>query len=206
MTFDTTVPNASQSPGIFPAQNNTNFVRLKTLINSDHVFNDTAQATDGVHRQVTLIDRAIPTTLPLGTNSVLYSFLASDSSSDLWFFNGTLNNQVNWRSLQGTCTMSSTFSNVVDIPPNCYGVIYMFRDSGTEGMVNASGTFASTNSLVSGFSYAQKFASGRDPGETIRFGFFGDGASGLTLRARNDKGIAIYDGVWQYRAFYRLIS
>lgn len=73
MTFDPNVPNGGQSPGLFPPQNNTNFARIKTTFNADHVFNDTAQATDGVHRQVTLIARADPSSLPAGTNGIFYN-------------------------------------------------------------------------------------------------------------------------------------
>jgi hypothetical protein len=92
MTFDPSVPNAAQSPGLFPAQNNTNYTRVKTIINADHVFNDTAQSTDGVHRQMTLISRAHPVALPAGTNSMLYSF--SGSTQQLWFYDGASHFQM----------------------------------------------------------------------------------------------------------------
>lgn len=94
MTFDPNVPNASQSPGLFPAQNNTNFARLKTIINADHVFNDTAQTTDGVHRQVTLISRAVPVSLPGGTNAILYSWVDALSRTQLRFYNGSTDVQL----------------------------------------------------------------------------------------------------------------
>lgn len=91
MTYSPNVPNAAQSPGLFPAQNNTNFTRLKTIINADHVFNDTAIVnTDGIHRQVTMVTRASPspTPLPLGQSAILYSKLDSLSRSQLWYYNG----------------------------------------------------------------------------------------------------------------------
>lgn len=94
MTFNPSVPNAAQSPGLFPAQNSTNFTRLKTIINADHVFNDTAQATDGVHRQVTLISRATPAVLPAGTNGILYSKVDTLGSSQVYFWNGAVDYQV----------------------------------------------------------------------------------------------------------------
>lgn len=73
MTFDANVPNGGQSPGLFPTQANTNFARLKTLINAEHVFNDTAGVTDGVHKQMTTINRSDPVSLPAGTNFMFYS-------------------------------------------------------------------------------------------------------------------------------------
>ncbi len=88
MTFDPSVPNAAQSPGLFPPQNSTNFTRLKTIINADHVFNDTAQTTDGVHRQVTLIARAVPGALPAGTNAILYANVDTLGATQLRFYNG----------------------------------------------------------------------------------------------------------------------
>lgn len=89
MTFDTTVPNASQSPGLFPVQNSTNFTRLKTIINADHVFNDTAQSTDGLHRQCTMLTRAQPVALPMGSNAILYSWIDAFGQTQLRYYNGT---------------------------------------------------------------------------------------------------------------------
>lgn len=73
MSYNNNVPNASQSPGLFPTQGSTNFTRLKTVFNSEHVFNDTAAADDGVHRQMTTVDRSDPSSLPAGTNFIYYS-------------------------------------------------------------------------------------------------------------------------------------
>lgn len=92
MTFDPAIPKAAQSPGLFPTQNNTNYTRLKTIINADHVFNDTAASTDGVHRQMTLVSRTHPVSLPVGTNSMLYSF--SGTTQQLWFYDGSTNFQL----------------------------------------------------------------------------------------------------------------
>lgn len=72
MTFVINVPNAGQSPGLFPAQNNTNFSRLKAIQSGDHVFNDTAQPDDGVHKQSTMVARTDPSSLPAGTNGMNY--------------------------------------------------------------------------------------------------------------------------------------
>ncbi len=94
MTFNPNVPNASESPGLFPVQCNTNFARLKTIINKDHVFNNSAQATDGVHRQATMVARADPVALPAGTNGILYTWLDSFAQAQLKYWNGTSYFQV----------------------------------------------------------------------------------------------------------------
>lgn len=72
MTFDASVPNSGQSPGLLPIQGSTNFTRLKQLINAEHVFNDSTGVTDGVHKQMTMINRTNPVTLPAGTNGMIY--------------------------------------------------------------------------------------------------------------------------------------
>lgn len=204
MTYDPSIPNASQSPGLFPPQNNANFTRLKTIINADHVFNDTAQATDGVHRQVTFVNRAVPVAVPAGTNSMVYGFTAADTQNDLWFYNSSLNNQLNWRELTGTVAITASFTNIVAIPANCYGYVYLYRDFGATGVFISAGTFASNNSLTNGFSYAEKFIAGSSATQLIRLGFSGDGASGLFLRGRNDNSSS-FNGLYTYKVFYRLM-
>ena len=52
MTFSTAVPAATDSPAIFPAQNQTNMTRLKTIVQADHQFNLTAAANDGYHNLI----------------------------------------------------------------------------------------------------------------------------------------------------------
>ena len=92
MTFDVTVPNAGQSPGMFPVQNATNFARLQTIIAADHVFNDTAQATDGIHKEVTLLNQVDPVALPAG-NGILYTKIVSGVSQLFWW-NGVTYQQI----------------------------------------------------------------------------------------------------------------
>lgn len=132
MTFDPNVPNAGQSPGLFPPQNNTNFARLKTIINADHVFNDTAQTTDGVHRQVTMISRAQPVVLPGGTNSILYSWLDGAGQTQLRFYNGANDFQLTPLGSAPTKVTGSvalagnaTSGTIYTIPDNSYGTIFV---------------------------------------------------------------------------------
>ncbi len=147
MTYDPSVPNAAQSPGLFPPQNSTNFTRLKTLINADHVFNDTAQTTDGVHRQVTLIARAIPVVLPAGTNAILYTALDSVGQAQLNFYNGVLNFTLTPPPLRvvGTATIGASSQTTIYADPG-----FFYAGSGV--------TFVSGSS-VSSFSYLVKSGS-----------------------------------------------
>lgn len=52
MTYDPAVPQSSESPSVFPGQGQANFGRLKTIIEADHQFNNTAQANDGYHNVI----------------------------------------------------------------------------------------------------------------------------------------------------------
>ncbi len=90
MTFNPSVPNAAQSPGLFPPQNNTNFTRLKNIINADHVFNDTEPFpnNDGVHRQVTILNRAPPAgAIASGAAGIMYAAANAMGNSELAYYN-----------------------------------------------------------------------------------------------------------------------
>lgn len=132
MTFDPNIPNAGQSPGLFPPQNNTNFARLKTIVNADHVFNDTAQSTDGFHRQATMIVRAQPGGLPVGSNAILYAWLDSAGQTQLRFYNGANDFQLTPQiaaptKVTGSVALAAgaTSGTIYTIPDNSYGTIFV---------------------------------------------------------------------------------
>jgi hypothetical protein len=167
MTYNPNRPNAGESPGVFPAQANTNFTRLKTLINADHVFNDTAAATDGVHRQMTMVARSTPGSLPAGTNAIAYTKLDSAGRAQLRYYNGatdvaisppvivaavnfngtgaignqTIRSQLNVTSVNKTATGTYTVTFTSALANNNYIVQLT-------GMRNASGDIS--NGLVAG--------------------------------------------------------
>lgn len=58
MTFDALIPLASDSPGIFPAQSQANFTRLRDIIAADHQFNNSAAANDGYHNLIHMTPQA----------------------------------------------------------------------------------------------------------------------------------------------------
>ena len=64
MTFNAAIPLNSNSPAIFPAQSQTNFGRLQTLLGANHQFNLTASANDGFHTLINLIPQAPSGPLP----------------------------------------------------------------------------------------------------------------------------------------------
>jgi hypothetical protein len=132
MTFDPNIPNAGQSPGLFPPQNNQNFARIKTIINADHVFNDTAQSTDGFHRQATMIVRAQPGGLPVGSNAILYAWLDGAGQTQLRFYNGATDYQLTPlvagpTKVTGSVALAgnATSGTIYTIPNNSFGTIFV---------------------------------------------------------------------------------
>lgn len=93
MNYSVGVPNAAQSPGLFPAQSNTNFLRLKSIINAEHNFTDGSATAEGIHKQCTFVNRDTPGGLPAG-NGVLYSKADSLGASQLNWYNGASNIQL----------------------------------------------------------------------------------------------------------------
>lgn len=58
MTFNPAVPLNSDSPSVFPSQNQTNMSRLQTIVGANHQFNNTAAADDGYHNLVVMTPQA----------------------------------------------------------------------------------------------------------------------------------------------------
>lgn len=57
MTFNATYPDADASPDLMPAQMQANWARLQTIIGAQHVFNASADGTDGDHKVVELTNQ-----------------------------------------------------------------------------------------------------------------------------------------------------
>lgn len=87
MTFNPNWPNAADSPGIFPPQNNINYAGLRKIINKDHNFLDTfgTDPTAGAHKKVTFLNLASAPVTTAGGNGILYSFPDSGLTTQLWF-------------------------------------------------------------------------------------------------------------------------
>ncbi len=64
MTFNAAVPLNSDSPAIFPSQNQVNMSRLQTLLGANHQFNLTAAADDGYHNLIVMTEQAPTGALP----------------------------------------------------------------------------------------------------------------------------------------------
>lgn len=199
MTFSTNVPNSGQNPSLFPNQSNTNFSRLKTIISGDHVFNDTAADNDGVHNQVTYVNRTAPSSLLTGTNLINYSRNAQDSVPDQWYYDGAANHQTTWREQRGTVAMTTSYANIgAALPADSWGDILMFFNNGTYIEVQKA-SFACSNAFVFCWGY-DMIANGDSNTTLIQFGN-STASTGLAIRGKLVSGSV---GTWEYRITYRV--
>jgi hypothetical protein len=83
MSYDPSIPSATSSPAVFPAQCQTNWGRLQTIVSSDHQFNLGAATNDGYHN---LVHMQIPSTLPTGALSSLGRLYVNTAGSYVQLF------------------------------------------------------------------------------------------------------------------------
>jgi hypothetical protein len=168
MTFNAAVPLNSDSPSIFPAQNQTNMSRLQTIISADHQFNLSVAPNDGYHNVVHLTQQA-PSGVLAATGRIYVKssggaiclFYMDDAGNEYQItpsppiravvnFNGTGSNgaqtirsQFNVTSVIKTNTGKYTINFTNPMPDNKYIV-------SITGMRNSSGDIS--NGLVAGSS------------------------------------------------------
>jgi len=90
MTFNPGIPVKTQSPALFPDQMQADLNRLQTIIEADHVFNNTAQADDGIHKQVKFLNRLSPVGSPLvnGESGIMWTQPDTLGNSTVFWYNG----------------------------------------------------------------------------------------------------------------------
>lgn len=92
MTFNVSVPNASQSPSVFPPQASTNWTRIRDNFNVDHNFLNTFANNQGMHKQVNFLAKtssSVP--LPIDSNGILFGYAdpnVIDPGTQLYWYNG----------------------------------------------------------------------------------------------------------------------
>lgn len=130
MSFNASVPLNSDSPSIFPAQNQTNMGRLQTIIGADHQFNLSAAADDGYHNLVHLTQQA-----PAGALAAvgrLYVKSAGGAINLFYMDDAGLEYQITPVSIAPTKVTgsvalagSATSGTVYTIPNNSQGTIFV---------------------------------------------------------------------------------
>ncbi len=163
MTFNPSIPLNSDSPSIFPAQNQTNMSRLQTLLGADHQFNLTAAANDGyhnlIHKTVQAPTGALPTTGRSYVKMVsgrIHDFYMDDTGAEYQItptmpiraavnFNGT--------GAVGVQVIRSQFNvaSVTKVSSGVYTVTFTTAMPNANYIVQVTGMRATAGQFVSGF-------------------------------------------------------
>jgi hypothetical protein len=136
MTYQANIPNATQSPGLFPPQCSENFTRLQTIVGANHKFNvSTDPSTDGFHQNVQMI----PVSTPSSNNTVgqLYANSA-DAKFNLNYVDAANNNY------QITPTIPIRAAISFDAPGGVIAIGYSFNCTVTNGTGGEAGAYVVT--------------------------------------------------------------
>lgn len=148
MTFDPSKPQSTDSPGLFPAQSQTNFSRIQTVVGANHQFNLSSASDDGYHNVINLTEQSPsgPVSPPSGRlysktsggamnlfsmdqNGIGYQISPSMPIRAAVNFNGTLSSPITPRSSFNVSTVTKsatgryTISFTTAIPNNNYIVV-----------------------------------------------------------------------------------
>lgn len=139
MSFNAAVPLNSDSPSIFPTQNQTNMGRLQTLFGADHQFNLSAAADDGYHNLIHLTQQA-PSGALAATGRV-YAKTASGAVNLFYMDDAGLEYQITPISaaptkVTGSVALSgnATSGTIYTVPNNSQGTIFV-------NYINPAGNF-----------------------------------------------------------------
>lgn len=175
MTFNAAVPLNSDSPSIFPAQNQTNMARLQTLLGADHQFNLSVAADDGYHNIIHMTQQA-----PAGALAATGRYYAKSSAGRIHAFymddtgaeyqvtptlpiRASVNFQGN--GAVGACPIRSQFNvtSVTKTATGSYTVTFTTAMPNTNYIVQATGmrtgsNFVSVLSITSDNTYTNSVA------------------------------------------------
>lgn len=205
MTFNTVWPNGAVSvrANTVPGQQNTAF--LQSTLNINHFFNDSTVGSNfnGNHRFVQMPQNQVmgsPADVPVGASmdGVLYLKQASVTIPDVQGFynsaNGVYQFIPSYRS--GTVMVSSSYTNLIAVPQNCYGWIFMFKGDNNDNV--CTGFFVSGTTTVQSYCMATLFQGSSTAGSNLKFGN-GSSASGLNIQVETQSSSS---GIYNYRIVY----
>lgn len=179
-------------------------VGTNTTTTRDHFWN-VGTDEDGRHRFIqspafTVGGNPTDPVVGSGMNGVLY--LKTTNNIPQWFHRPSSGDiyQATPNFLQGAVVIGSSQTNIVAVPANVYGEIWLWRT--TQGKNTAqNGFFRSDGSKVEGWSNYLG-PEGSSASLNLKLGN-GSDASGLNIRARTAD--ASSGNTWQYRVIYRAI-
>lgn len=210
MVWRTLAPDGSQSTkaNVTILQDNTTYIEQtmgNVLSNAepsqDHFWN--LNQYSGHHRQVQMTNYAatyagapLEPTLNANMDGSIFVKIANDQFKG-FFKNSTNTYQFIPAFVTGTHNVTGSYTNVVALPNNCYGQVWMFKTGAAESDFGF-GAFRVTNSVCQAFCFPSNVGGSTSANLQLRFGS-GDQASGLNFRVKADGGGT---GNYAYRLIY----
>lgn len=213
-TFPLGTVSVKQNESI--GQDNTTYIETtmgNTIVGSntsttrDH-FWDVGSDEDGRHRFIQSIGFTSNVIAPddvypvLGAGMETVLFPLSTNGEVQWFHKNQLSNSKIYQFIPnfitGAGAVSSSFTNLISVPANVYGEIFMWQTALGEN-TGQPGFFRSNGTTVEAWSYDIAAGTGRTINVRLANG---SNASGLNIRTRSESGS---NGNWNYRVTYRAI-
>lgn len=199
MAWHSTNPDGTKSVKANESIGQDNTTYTETTMNKDHFWN-IGTDEDGRHNVVNMPTQTSDPSIATGMDGVRY--LKSDGTRIQGFYrnaNGIYQDIPAF--LTGTQVVTGSFTNMITVPNNVYGEIFMFRDGDAEegGQV---GFFKCQSNVCQAWSYGLRIQGSSTANYNIRFGN-GTDASGLNIRVISQN--ASSGNTWNYRVTYRAI-
>lgn len=184
-------------------------VGTNTNTTRDHFWN-VGTDEDGRHRFVqspAFTVGGVPTDPVVGSgmNGVLY--LKTTNNVANWFHRPSSGNiyQATPTLLQGSTSLpsSSSYTNVVTVPANVYGEIFMYCPTQFDDDGGQWGFFCSNGSIVQSWALTNLVQGSGSDSSALKFAN-GSDASGFNIRARRSQASSSQTA-WNYRIIYRAL-
>lgn len=182
-----------------PGQQNTTYI--KTTQNNDH-FWDIGTDEDGYHRRVSMerySDTAIgaPTDAPIPTGMDGVYYLKQANSRIAGFYrnaSGIFQSVPGF--ITGNANITTSYQNILVLPDNCYGQVWLFKSDDTNAM--GFGSFKCSSAVCQAYCVQTLPGNTSTPQLPFRFGS-ADQVDGLNFRVRVSDAP---QGVYQYRFMF----
>lgn len=225
MPWNTNWPLGTASVRANRTTGNQNTTYIKTTMGGDAVgtnaattrdhFWDVSGTIDGYHRHVKMPKFTV--------GGVLADPIIAGSDADGIIYYREVNADVGrvegfYRNTQGiyqfipsflssTHAVTNSFTDMVAVPINVYGEIFMCLDAGTAGQYSAAcGFFKSNATKVDAWALAQNTTLGGTGGDDTKFALiFANDATSNNLNIKVRRGQFGSDATWKYRITYRAL-
>lgn len=203
MVWRTTFPDGSKSVKANESIGQDNTTYIKTTMQLDHFWDESA--SDGYHRKVSYPASNTDLTVGVGMAGSHYiRRISADAPTQEVFYRKSTGEiyQVTPTVLTGTKATNDSYSNLVAVPKNVYGDIFMYKNAaGTIGLVQA-GTFYSDASYVYAYATRSRIDGTNNTTTFLYFANYVDTVN-LNIRVRRGEFGSSSDGTWNYIVTYR---